>query len=347
MRIRPDQLVSSLQSGNLAPLYLISGDEPLQMTESADSIRRVAKTHGYEERVLLEVTRNFDWNTLFQEADTLSLFTSKKLIELRLGAHKPGTQGSKALVEYCENPPQDTVLLITTGKIDSSSQKNKWFKALENTGVVIQIWPVDARSLSQWIVRRFAMHGRRITDDAADYIADHVEGNLLAASQEIENILLLTEKETLNLTDVIAVGDNTRYDVFKLVDTILEGHKERVIRILDGLRNEGVEPIIVHWALNRELHSLYSLASDVADGLPIDNVMKKHRVWSNRKNPIRTALQRHKPRGLQRLITSAIRIEKALKGVGENKGTDPWIAITWLSMRMAGIRLDQDLLKTL
>lgn len=347
MRIRPEQLSSSLQSDNLAPIYMITGDEPLQMMEGTDAIRKAAKAQGYVERTIIEVTANFDWNALFQEADTLSLFATQRLIELRLNTCKPGAKGGKALTQYCENLPQDTILLITAAKIESQSQKTKWFKALDNTGAIIQIWPIDAKALPQWIVRRFADHGRQITNDAATYIADNVEGNMLAASQEIEIMLLLTEKTKLDLEDVMSIGDNSRYDVFKLVDAILEGHSDRAIRILDGLRNEGLEPIIIHWALNRELHSLYKLAADIASGQSIDNVFRKHRVWSNRTSVVRAALQRHKPRGLQVLIRSTAKIEKTLKGASRIKGADPWTEMTWLCLRMSGIRLEQGLLKCL
>ncbi len=347
MRIQPEQLQSSLQSGNLAPLYLITGDEPLQSMEAADTIRKAAKAQGYEERTIIEVTAKFDWNSLFQEADTLSLFATQRLIELRLSTYKPGAKGGKALTQYSENLPQDTILLITSAKIEAQSQKTKWFKALDNVGAIIQIWPVDAKALPQWIVRRFADHGRQISNDAASYIAENVEGNMLAASQEIEIMLLLTDKTKLDLEDVMSVGDNSRYDVFKLVDAILEGQSDRAIRILDGLRNEGLEPIIIHWALSRELHSLYKLATDIAAGQSIDNVFRKHRVWSNRTNIVRTALQRHKPRGLQMLIRSTAKIEKTLKGASQIKGADPWTEITWLCMRMSGVRLDQGLLRAL
>ncbi len=347
MRIRPEQLSSSLQSGNLSPIYLVTGDEPLQAMEAADAIRKAAKTQGYEERTILEVSQKFEWNSLFQEADTMSLFASQKLLELRLSSFKPGTKGGKTLIEYSENLPPETILLITANKIEAASQKTKWFKALDGCGAVVQIWPVDAKSLPQWIVRRFADQGRQISMDAATYIAENVEGNMLAASQEIEIILLVTDKSQLALDDVLSVGDSSRYDVFKLTDAILEGQAERAIRILDGLRHEGLEPIIIHWALNRELHSLYKMAKDLAGGDRIDNVLKKHRVWANRSNLIKNALQRHKPRGLQMLIKSAAKLERTLKGASQIKTADAWTETTWLCMRMSGVRLEQGLLKTL
>jgi len=347
MRIRPEQLTSNLLSERLVPIYLITGDEPLQMMEATDTIRNAAKAQGYEQRTIIEVTANFDWNSLFQEADTLSLFGTQRLIELRLGTYKPGAKGGKALTQYSENLPQDTILLITAAKVDAKSHKTKWFKALDHNGAIIQIWPVDTKALPQWIVHRFADRNRQIAIDAATYIAENVEGNMLAASQEIEIILLLTDKTKLDLDDVMSVGDNSRYDVFKLVDAILEGQGDRAIRILDGLRNEGLEPIIIHWALSRELHSLYKLAIDIAAGQSINNVFRKHRVWSNRTNIVRNALQRHKPRGLQILIRSTAKLERILKGASRNKGADPWTEITWLCLRMSGVKLEQGLLKSL
>jgi DNA polymerase-3 subunit delta len=166
---------------------------------------------------------------------------------------------------------------------------------------------------------------------------------MLAASQEIEILLLLTDKQSLDLDDVLTVGDSSRYDVFKLVDAILQGHADRAIRILDGLRNEGLEPIIIHWALSRELHILYQMSTALAAGDSMDVVLKKFRVWSNRTSLIRNALQRHKPRGLQVLINSANNLEQIVKG----KPGDPWAEINWLCLRMSGVRLEQGLLKAL
>lgn len=346
MRLSFEQLNPHLQSGKLAPVYLISGDEPLQMMEATDAIRSTAKQHGFDERSLLEVTQSFDWNYLFQEADNLSLFATQRLIELRLNSHKPGIDGGKALVGYCNNPPPDTLLVISAAKIDKKSQKTRWFKALEDCGAIIQIWPVDTSALPEWIRRRFSRLGREISPAAASYLADHVEGNMLAASQEVEIIALLTEKPSLDLNDVISVGDSTRFDVFKLMDTVLEGEADRVIRILDGLRSEGLEPIIIHWAIHRELHSLYTMSTDIANGEPVGRVMQKHRVWSSRTNAVRSALQRHKPAGLKRLIISTASLERLLKGVRHIK-TDPWIDITWLCLRIAGVRLNQGLLRSL
>lgn len=346
MRLRPEQLTTHLQGAKLAPLYLISGDEPLQMMEAKDAIRNTAKQHGFDERSLLEVTHNFDWGSLFQEAGNLSLFASQRLIELRLDSHKPGINGGKALVDYCNDPPADTLLLITAAKVDTKTQQTKWFKALDNCGVIMQLWPVDANALPQWIMRRFSTLGRQVSPAAASYLADHVEGNMLAASQEIEIIALLTDKPALDLDDVISVGDSTRFDVFKLMDAVLDGQAERVIRILDGLRSEGLEPIIIHWAIQRELHSLHAMSRDIAAGDTVDRVMQKHKVWSSRTNAVRTALQRHKPAGLKRLIISTANLERLLKGVQKIK-TDPWTDITWLCLRIAGVRLEQGLLRSL
>lgn len=346
MKLRPDQLDQHLAANVLLPIYVISGDEPLQMMEACDAIREQARQQGFEERTILDVQRGFNWQELFQHADSLSLFASRKILECRLSSPKPGTDGAKALRAYAENPPQDTLLLITCGKLDQASQKAKWFQALEKTGAVISVWPIDANRLPQWIMQRFSQQGRTVSREAAQYLSDRVEGNLLAASQEVTKLCLLTDAESLDLDAVLSVGDNARYDVFKLVDAVLEGDADRSLRILDGLHSEGQEPIIIHWALQRECRALHSMACDMAAGQSLDTIFRQHRVWSSRAQPVRQALNRLKPAQLRLLIDSAALIERELKGASPIKA-NPWTSLTWLVLRMAGQRLERDLLISL
>lgn len=337
MKLRPEQLAQHLQSATLQPIYLLTGDEPLQMMETADAIRAAAKQNGYDERNILEVARGFNWQDLIQQADSLSLFSSQKIIELRLGSSKPGADGGKALRTYAENPPEDTLLLITCDKLDQPSQKTKWFKALESAGVVVTIWPIDTNRLPQWIVQRFVEQGRTITQEAARYISDRVEGNMLAASQEVSILCLLTDTTDLDLDAVINVGDSSRFDVFKLIDAALNGDPTRTLRILDGLRSEGLEPIIVHWALHRELHALHAMAVDIAQGQPPESVLQKHRVWSSRSAQTRNALNRLNPPRLQQMLLGVSRIERLIKGASEVK-LDPWSALSRLCIQLSGTR---------
>jgi len=275
MRVRPEQLKQNLAKG-LAPVYLVTGDEPLQSNEACDEIRAVARAAGHENRELMEASGGFDWNALAAEANSFSLFAEKKIIDLRIPSGKPGREGGKALAEYCERPPEDTLLLITLPKLDRSQQNSKWFKTVENLGVIVQIWPVDVQRLPQWIEQRMHKAGLKPDRETAQMLADRVEGNLLAAHQEIEKLLLLHGSGPINAEQLAAaVAHSARYDVFELVDSALRGETERCLRIIDGLRGEGVAPPVVLWALHREIAQITAISADAAKGLSIDHAAQR------------------------------------------------------------------------
>ena len=244
MRLRPDQISTTLDKQGLASIYYISGDEPLQMLETADQIRIYARDNGFDERNILDVDKAFDWNQLGEIGANLSLFATRRLIELRLGTHKPGREGGVALVEYCAQLNPDNVLLITGNKIDKQAQKTKWFTALDSSGITIQVWPVEASKLPGWITSRARGLGKEISREAASLICDKVEGNLLAARQEIEKICLSVDNDGIELRDVMdAVSDNARFDVFTLIELTMQGKTDQIIRMLHGLRSEGIEKV--------------------------------------------------------------------------------------------------------
>ena len=256
MKLRFEQLSEHLQQG-LRPIYLLSGDEPLQLGEAADAIRAQARAQGFAEREVMHVEAGFDWNALAAASDTLSLFAEQRLIDLRLPSGKPGKEGGAALAEYAANPPQDTVLLITSGKLDKNAAKAKWYKALDSAGVTLQVWPVEANQLPRWVGQRMRARGLSASPEAAQLLAERVEGNLLAAAQEIEKLLLLYGESSVDAEMVEqGVADSARYDIFELVDTALLGDAPRVARIMEGLHGEGVEPILILWALVREIRAL-------------------------------------------------------------------------------------------
>ena len=337
MKLRPEQLDSHLQQG-LKPIYLLSGDEPLQMMEAGDAIRLRARELGCNEREVLHAEASgFDWSTLLNAANSLSLFAEQRLIELHLPNGKPGNEGSKALCEYAARPPEDTTLLIRSGKLDKTTLNSKWAKALDSVGVVMQFWPVKPEELPAWVARRMQAVGLQTTTEGASLLAERVEGNMLAAVQEIDKLLLLYGPGQLSLAQVEeAVANSARYNVFELTDTALLGDAVRTSRILDGLYAEGIEPVIIIWALQREVRSLYEMAEAMEQGQPQSALFATHRVWDNRKPAVSAGLQRHRARTWQSLLRMAGRIERIVKGAEPGNARDE---LHQLALLIAGVRL--------
>jgi len=314
MRLRLEQLSTQLDSA-LARIYFVSGEEPFQMEQASQAIRNSALENGYTEREILQVDRGFDWQQLAESANTLSLFSQQRLLELRLPGGKPGDAGSKALVAYADNPPEDTILLVIAGKLEKAQQNTKWFKAIEQAGVVIQIWPVETPAMPNWIEARMQVRNMRPTAEALLMLADRFEGNLLAADQEIEKLRLLNGEGEINADQVAAaVSDSARYDVFSLVDACLLSEQQRATRILFGLRHEGIEPVLILWAITRELRALSSMSLALSQGQPIGQVLSQYRIWEKRKKPVQNALKKHNLRRLHGLLWQAAEIEKVVKG---------------------------------
>lgn len=335
MRLKSEQLASHCNKTFL-PVYVISGDEPLQVQEAADTLRAAARRHGFVERQVMEVARGFDWNLLAQEADSLSLFAERKLIDLRMSP-KPGDAGAKALSAYCERLPEDTALLITCGKLDRNALRSKWVQALEGAGALIQIWPVDARNLVDWVQRRMRARGLQPSREAATLLADRVEGNLLAAAQEIDKLVLLNGEGRIGPDAVAAaVSDSSRFDVFGLVDAALAGDGARVARMFAGLRAEGVAPALMSWALGREVRALAGMAEEVAAGEAIESVLTRHRIWDRRKPLLRSALKRHRPQAWRALVLASGRCERLAKGAAAGSA---WDELLQLGLRVAGVAL--------
>jgi DNA polymerase-3 subunit delta len=320
----------------LQPIYLLSGDEPLQLMEAGDAIRRQAREKGFGEREVMHVESGFDWGDLLAASGSMSLFAEQRLLELRMPTGKPGKEGGKALVEYAENPPPDTLLLITCGKLDRSQQNSKWYKSLDKAGATLTVWPIEPAALPGWVTQRMRARGLQPTQEAAQLLAERVEGNMLAAAQEVEKLLLLYGESAIDAAQVEeGVADSARYDIFELVDTALQGDVVRTTRVIQGLRGEGVEPVLVLWALLREIRAMEQMAEALAQGHPIDAVMEQHRVWNKRKAPVRAGLQRHSLKRWQLLLRRAGRIDRMIKGIEPG---NPWDELLQLTLLMAGIR---------
>ncbi|HEX9803401.1 MAG TPA: DNA polymerase III subunit delta [Gammaproteobacteria bacterium] len=335
MRLRCEQLAAHLRQG-VQPLYLLSGDEPLQLMEAADAIRARVRELGFGEREVLHAEAGFDWSALSAASGSLSLFAEKRLLELRLPGGKPGKEGGAALSGYAADPPPDTVLLIISGKIDSASQKSKWFRALEATGATLQVWPVEPSALPGWVMSRMRSRGMQPTGEAARLLAERVEGNLLAAAQEVEKLRLLHGEGPIDAAQVEeGVADSARYDIFELVDTALLGDAPRTARVIEGLRAEGVEPILVLWALLREIRAQAQMAGELAQGSSVDAVLGRFRVWEKRKAPVRAGLARHTLKRWLLLLRRAGRIDRMVKGAEPG---NPWDELLQLALLMAGVR---------
>ncbi len=334
MKLSAEQLARHLPK-QLAPIYWVSGDEPLQVMEACDAIRARARDSGCNERLVFNVETGFDWGTLSAARDTLSLFAEQRLLEVRLPSAKPGEQGAKALVEYAARPPADDVLLVSSGKLDKATQRTKWFAAVERAGVMVQVWPLEPARLPAWIAARLRAQGLQPDQEAAQLLAERVEGNLLAAVQEIEKLVLLHEPGPLDAAAVAAaVADSARYSVYDLADRALAGEAAAVARILNGLRGEGAELTLLLWALTREIRALAQMAAAVRSGTSQERVFAAHRVWDKRKPLVKAALQRHRPAAWQGLLRRAGQVDRLIKG---QRPGNAWDELLQLALALAGV----------
>jgi len=327
MKLRAAQLGAHLSRG-LAPIYLVSGDEPLLVLEAADDIKAAAARAGFDERELHVAERGFKWADLAGSADSLSLFATRRILELRLPSPRPGDAGSKVLQGLAADPDPDRLVLVVTGKLDSSSARSSWVKAIDAAGAVVQIWPVERAELPQWIRRRAGSMKLELTQAAAELLADRVEGNLLAADQELKKLRLLSGNARIDESEVLAsVANSARFDVFGLVDAWLTGNAGRTFSVLEGLRSEGAEPVLVCWALSREIGLLARLASALRQGQRLESAFAAHGVWQRRQGLVRQALKRYAISDLHRLLRHAATVDRVVKGAAQGS---PWQAVTQL-----------------
>ena len=323
----------------LLPVYVVTGDEPLQHGEACDQIRAAARNRGYSERKILDVSGQYDWNELTAESNSLSLFAEQRILDLRIHSGKPGREGSKALSLYCENLPQDTLLLISLPKIDQQQSRSKWFKALENAGAVINVWPVDEQRLPPWIEQRMRQKGLTPENGVIQMLAERIEGNLLAASQEIEKLLLLYGPGIISAEQLTAsVSDSARFDVFALIDAALTGKPDRCVRILQGLKNEGTASAVVLWALAREIRQMTQIAYGLKNGTPANTLFKQFRIWDKRKPLVNQGLKRLPLKQWQQLLIDCEQADLAVKG---QRRQDEWLLLEQISLQMSGIQMQQ------
>jgi DNA polymerase-3 subunit delta len=335
MRLRADQLTSHLQQ-SLKPVYLVFGDEQMLVEETSDLIRQQARAQGATERESWQVEGRFDWSQIRWQEQALSLFASKKLVEIRLPSGSPGKQGGEILREFAEAPPEDTVLLIISGKIDNRSQKAKWFTAIDNLGITIPIWPINQSELPRWISQRLQQKGLSADITVANMIAERVEGNLFAAAQEVDKLQLLCSDGMVDLaTAVESVADNARFEAFGLMDAVLLGQTQKIPRMIKRLKDEGIEVLSVFSAVSWSLHRLIDIASQTAQGTGLEQAFSSQKppVWDKQKTIMRTALQRYTPLQWQQFLPELAHIDQAAKG---SLNQCPWTLLEQLCLSVAG-----------
>jgi len=336
MRIKPEQLSAALQKG-LMPVYFITGDEPLQLGEMADAVRKAAKTSGFENREIISAETGFEWNQLAFSADSLSIFADKKIIDLRLSSGTPGTEGAKALISYCERLPEDTLLLITAGKMASSALKTRWFEVLDKVGVVIQVWPLEGQDLIRWLQQRMQQRGLNAATDGLRILASRIEGNLLAAAQEIEKLYVLYGTGNLSNQQILdVVADSSRYDVFKLIESVLSSSVNRIFKVLSGLRAEGIAAPVVLWALTREARTLIKIKLALSQGQNRETVFKNNQIWDKRKQLVSNALNRLSDHDLNSILVLSAKADRQIKG--QQQG-DAWETLLAICLMFASTRV--------
>ncbi|MDD5461653.1 MAG: DNA polymerase III subunit delta [Methylococcales bacterium] len=327
MRLKPEQLNAALQKG-LMPVYLIAGDEPLQLGEMADAVRKAARKAGFENREILSAETGFEWNQLAFTADSLSIFADKKIIDLRMPSAAPGTEGAKALIAYCQRLPKDTLLLITAGKLAGNALKAKWLEALDKAGIIIQVWPLEGQDLIRWLQQRMQQRGLHAETDGLRILASRIEGNLLAAAQEIEKLYVLYGPVNLSTQQILdVVADNSRYDVYKLMDSVLAAGANRIFKILSGLRAEGIAAPVVLWAVTREARVLIRIKQALSDGHNRESVFKNHQIRDKRKQLVSNALNRLSMNDLNNLLVLSAKADRQIKGQQQGDAWETLLAI--------------------
>jgi len=336
MQLRLEALEGHLSKG-LAPLYVITSDEHLLALEAADKIRRAARAAGHTERDVLTVERTFKWGELLAANQALSLFGDKKLIELRIPGGKPGKDGSAALQAYAKDLSPDNLTLITLPKLDWQTAKASWVATLQQAAVYIEIPNIERAQLPGWIGMRLSAQGQSADRQSLDFIADRVEGNLLAAHQEIQKLGLLHEPGKLTFEQVHdAVLNVARYDVFKLSEAMLSGDAARLARMLDGLKGEGEALPLVLWAVSEEIRTLLKLKSGMAQGRPLGALLKEYRIWGPRERMMEPALRRVSLPTLEAALQDAAQVDKMVKGLRAKAfAGDAWDAMLQLALKVA------------
>jgi DNA polymerase III subunit delta len=342
VQLKADQLAAHLSKG-VKPLYTVYGDEPLLAQEAGDAIRTAARAAGYSERKVFTVgnAAHFDWAALMAASQAMSLFAERQLIELRIPSGKPGKEGSQAIQRYCEGVSDDVLTLVQLPKLDFQQVKSAWFAALDSAGVVLRVDPVERRELPAWIARRLSAQGQQVAEGEEGqrtlaFFADRVEGNLLAAHQELQKLALLHPQGVLRYEQIeAAVLNVARYDVFKLGEAVLAGQVSRALRMLAGLQAEGEAAVLVHWTLAEDVRNLKRAKDLLADGKPLPLALREVRAWGVKERLYERALPLLADHQLAHWVEAASICDGIIKGLKHAEWPlDPWGALERLLLLM-------------
>ena len=346
MQLSVNRLAAHLQQG-LKSLYALHGDEPLLIQEAVDAIRASAKTRGFTERSSHTVSgAHFDWSEVLAAGGSLSLFADKQIIELRIPSGKPGKDGSSAIQQLAERSRgnDSTLTLIMLPRLDKLTKGGAWFTALESFGVTLQVDPVERNALPQWIAERLSVQGQRVVGGeqgqrTLQFFADRVEGNLLAAHQEIQKLALLFAPGELTFDQIeSAVLNVARYDVFKLSEAVLAGQTSRVQRMLDGLQAEGEAEVLVHYTLSEDIRALKRVKDAMGLGRPLPMALREQRVWGVKERLFERVLPRLSEVNLAELLQAAHQVDGIVKGLKQpDWPTDNWQALHRLAMQLCAL----------
>lgn len=339
MQLRHDQLGSHLQKG-LRSLYIVWGDDPLLTQEACDALRAAARQAGYSERQVHTVAgAHFNWSGLIGASQAMSLFSDRQIIEIRIPSGKPGKDGSEALQRYCQSLSDDVLTIVQLPRLDRQQQQSGWFTALDAAGVSVRIDPIERRSLPLWLAQRLGAQGQRVQggeagQDTLAFFADRVEGNLLAAHQEIQKLALLYPPGELSFDQIeSAVLNVARYDVFKLGEAVLAGQVARALRMLDGLRAEGEAAVLVHWTLAEDLRALKRTLDAVHAGRPLPLALREARVWGAKERLFERALPLFTESALAQLLHAAQICDGLIKGLKHpDWPLEPWDGLRRLAL---------------
>lgn len=343
MQVALNQLAGHLQKG-LKPLYVLHGDEPLLQQEAVDAIRAAARAQGYSERSSFTVQgAHFDWSSVLAAGGSLSLFADRQIIEIRVPSGKPGKDGGAALQQIAQESAgnEGTLTIVMLPRLDKATKTGAWFSALESAGISIQIDPVERGALPQWIAQRLASQGQRVVageegQRTLAFFADRVEGNLLAAHQEIQKLALLYPQGELTWSQVEqAVLNVARYDVFKLSEAVLSGNVARMQRMMDGLQAEGEAEVLVHWALAEDIRSLKRVKDAMNAGKPLPMALRENRIWGPKERLFERILPNVGDAALARLLQSAHTVDGIVKGLKQ----PDWPQNGWLALQRLGLQL--------
>jgi DNA polymerase-3 subunit delta len=331
--LRLEQLEAHL-GRELRPLYAIHGDEPLLSLEAADAIRAKARAKGFAERVVLLAERNFDWSELAASGASMSLFGERKLIELRVPSGKPGADGAQAIEAFCGSLPPDATTLVMLPRLDRAGQSSPWFQALETKGIVVNVFPVERPRLPDWIAGRLARQKQSAKPETLRFLADSVEGNLLAAHQEIQKLALLLPAGELAFDAVReAVMNVARYDAGKLAEAMLSGDRSRLARMLEGLRGEGEATPRVLWLLAEEIRAVCRVQDGLSAGRSLADVCREARVWGDaRQAAVGKAAKKFPRAALLAALEHAAAVDRMVKGIVKG---DAWDELLQLGLRFA------------